>query len=238
MRYLEPEKIIIAIDGYSSCGKSTLAKQLANHLGYVYIDTGAMYRSVALYALQNGLIKDNYVMRDELIAELPLVNIVFKHSSHNNKSETFLNGKNVEHDIRGMEVSRYVSFISLIKEVRTKLVTLQREMGKEKGIVMDGRDIGTAVFPNAELKIFMTADKDVRVRRRYNELKNKHVVVSMEEVSENLNMRDFEDSHREENPLKQAEDARVIDNTDLNFDEQFNLVLEWVFELKNRVEKS
>jgi CMP/dCMP kinase len=238
LRCLEPEKIIIAIDGYSSCGKSTLAKQLANHLGYVYIDTGAMYRAVALYALENGLIKDNYVMRDELVAELSLINIVFRHNGQHNRSETFLNGKNVEHDIRGMEVSRYVSFISLIKEVRTKLVALQREMGKNKGIVMDGRDIGTAVFPNAELKIFMTADKDVRVKRRYDELKSKHVVVSMEEVSDNLNMRDFEDSHREENPLKQAEDARVIDNTDLNFDEQFNLVLEWVLELKNRVEKS
>jgi cytidylate kinase len=235
---LEPEKIIIAIDGYSSCGKSTLAKQLANRLGYVYIDTGAMYRAVALYAIENGLIKDNYVMRDELIAVLPLINIVFKYNGQNNKSETFLNGINVEHDIRGMEVSRYVSFISLIKEVRVKLVALQREMGKNKGIVMDGRDIGTAVFPNAELKIFMTADKDVRVKRRYDELKSKHVVVSMEEVSENLNMRDFEDSHREENPLKQAQDARVIDNTDLNAEEQFALVLEWVFELKNKVGKA
>lgn len=232
------QPIIIAIDGYSSCGKSTLAKQLANHLGYVYIDTGAMYRAVALFALENGLIKDNYVMRDELVAELPLINIIFKHNSTNNKSETFLNGKNIEHEIRGMEVSRHVSFISLIKEVRTKLVALQRQMGTGKGIVMDGRDIGTVVFPEAELKIFMTADKDVRVKRRYDELKSKHVNVSMEEISENLNTRDFEDSHREENPLKQAVDARVIDNTDLNFEEQFNMVLEWVFDINKEYSKS
>lgn len=235
---MEQEKIIIAIDGYSSCGKSTLAKQLANHLNYVYIDTGAMYRAVALYALENGLIKDNYVMRDELIAELHLVNIVFKHNPQNNRSETFLNGKNVEHEIRGMEVSRYVSFISLIKEVRAKLVSLQRKMGDHKGIVMDGRDIGTVVFPDAELKIFMTADKDIRVKRRYDELKSKHVNVSMEEVSENLNMRDFEDSHREENPLKQAEDARVIDNSDMTMPEQFQLVLDWISEVKINVKKA
>lgn len=238
MNCLESEKIIIAIDGYSSCGKSTLAKQLANHINYVYIDTGAMYRAVALYAIENGLIKDNYVLRDELIRELPNINIVFNHNPHHNKSETYLNGKNVEHEIRGMEVSRYVSFISLIKEVRAKLISLQREMGKLKGIVMDGRDIGTAVFPNAELKIFMTADKDVRVKRRYEELKSKQAIVSIEEVSENLNMRDFEDSHREENPLKQAADARIIDNTDLTAEDQFALVLEWVFELKNKLKKA
>lgn len=232
------EKIIIAIDGYSSCGKSTLAKQLANHLNYVYIDTGAMYRAVALYALENGLIKDNYVMRDELVAELPQINIVFKHNPQNNKSETWLNGKNVEHEIRGLEVSRYVSFISLIKEVRRKLVALQREMGKSKGIVMDGRDIGTAVFPGAELKIFMTADKDVRIKRRYDELKRKQAHVSMDDVSENITTRDFEDTHREENPLRQAEDARVIDNTDLSMDEQFKMVVEWVIELENKLKNA
>lgn len=228
------EKIIIAIDGYSSCGKSTLAKQLANRLNYVYIDTGAMYRAVALYAIENGLIKDNYIMRDELIEQLPKISISFKYSSKNNKSETFLNGKNVEHEIRGMEVSRHVSFISLIKEVRRKLVAMQREMGNMKGIVMDGRDIGTAVFPDAELKVFMTADKDVRVKRRYDELKSKGVHITMEEVSENLTTRDFEDTHREENPLRQAEDARVIDNTDLSMDEQFEIVLNWVAEMNEK----
>lgn len=227
------QKIIIAIDGYSSCGKSTLAKQLANYLNYIYIDTGAMYRAVALYALENGLIKDNYVLRAELIEELPKINISFKYNSNTNKSETYLNGRNVEGEIRGMEVSRYVSFISLIKEVRRKLVALQRAMGHEKGIVMDGRDIGTAVFPDAELKIFMTADKDVRVERRFQELKQKGAHVSRDDVSENLTTRDFEDTHREENPLKQAQDARIIDNTDLNMEEQFKLVLEWVNGLKS-----
>lgn len=228
------QPIVIAIDGYSSCGKSTLAKQLASYLNFVYIDTGAMYRAVALYALQNGLIKDNYILRDELIHVLPGVNIAFKYNAHNNRSETYLNGHNVEHDIRGMEVSRYVSFISLIKEVRRKLVALQREMGKKRGVVMDGRDIGTAVFPDAELKIFMTADKDVRVRRRYDELRAKGVHTTLDEVSENLMTRDFEDTHREENPLRQAADARVIDNTDLTPEEQFALVLDWVKELSDK----
>lgn len=228
------QPIVIAIDGYSSCGKSTLAKQLANHLNFAYIDTGAMYRAVTLYAIENGLIKDNYILRDELINMLPKINIAFKYSAHNNRSETYLNGKNVEHEIRGMEVSRFVSFISLIKEVRRKLVDLQREMGKQRGVVMDGRDVGTAVFPDAELKIFMTADKDVRVKRRYDELRAKGVNISMEEVSENLALRDYEDTHREENPLRQAADARVVDNTDLSPQEQFDLVLDWVQELNGK----
>lgn len=228
------QPIVIAIDGYSSCGKSTLAKQLASHLNYVYIDTGAMYRAVSFYALENGLIKDNYILRDELIKELPDVHISFKYNPHNNRSETYLNGKNVEHEIRGMEVSRFVSFISLIKEVRRKLVALQRDMGKTRGVVMDGRDIGTAVFPDAELKIFMTADKDVRVKRRYDELKAKGVQITLEEVSENLATRDYEDTHREENPLRQAADARVIDNTDLTPQEQFQLVVGWVETLSSK----
>lgn len=224
-------KIIIAIDGYSSCGKSTLAKQIANYLNYIYIDTGAMYRAVALYAIENGLIKDNYVLREELVQKLDQIHINFNYNQHTQKSETFLNGKNVEHDIRGMEVSRHVSFISLIKEVRQKLIALQREMGIQKGIVMDGRDIGTAVFPNAELKLFMTADKSIRVQRRFDELRGKGVNTSWEEVSDNLNTRDFEDTNREENPLRQALDARVIDNSDLNMNEQFDLVKNWVNEL-------
>lgn len=208
-----------------------MAKQIANYLNYVYIDTGAMYRAVALYAIENGMIKDNYVLRDDLIAALDKIKIRFTYNASTNKSETCLNGKNVEQSIRGMEVSRHVSFISLIKEVRQKLVALQREMGIEKGIVMDGRDIGTAVFPNAELKIFMTADKDIRVQRRFDELKSKGVSTSWEEVNENLTTRDFEDANREENPLRQAHDARVIDNSDLSMQEQFELVKQWVNEV-------
>lgn len=208
-----------------------MAKQIANYLNYVYIDTGAMYRAVALYAIENGMIKDNYVLRDDLITALDKINIRFSYNSSTQKSETYLNGKNVEQSIRGMEVSRHVSFISLIKEVRQKLVALQREMGTEKGIVMDGRDIGTAVFPDAELKIFMTADKDIRVQRRFDELKSKGVSTSWEEVNENLTTRDFEDANREENPLRQAQDARVIDNSDLSMQEQFELVKQWVNEV-------
>jgi cytidylate kinase len=224
-------KINIAIDGYSSCGKSTLAKQLANHFNYVYVDSGAMYRAVALYALRMGLIKDNYILREELIEQLPKIDISFKYNGKLNKSETYLNGENVENEIRGMEVSKHVSHISLIKEVRKKLIALQQKIGMSKGVVMDGRDIGTAVFPDAELKIFMTADKAVRAQRRYEELKNKGQPVSMEEVHENIASRDFEDTNREENPLVQAIDARVIDNTDLSPEEQFEIAKEWINEL-------
>lgn len=223
-------KINIAIDGYSSCGKSTLAKQVANHFNYIYVDSGAMYRSIALYALQHGIIKDNFLLKDDLIAALPNIEIAFKYNSKLSKSETFLNGLNVEHEIRGMEVSKHVSFISLIREVRQKLVAIQRKLGENKGLVMDGRDIGTAVFPDAELKIFMTADKHTRVVRRYEELKAKGIEVGMEEVQENLSSRDFEDTHRAENPLVQAPDARVIDNTDLSREEQFEMVKQWVEE--------
>ncbi len=224
-------EIIIAIDGYSSCGKSTLAKQIAAKLNYVYIDTGAMYRAVALFAIENGLIKDNYVLRDELIHELDKINIRFFHNHQNGKSETFLNGKNVEQSIRGMEVSKHVSYISLIKEIRQKLISLQRSIGVNNGIVMDGRDIGTVVFPQAELKIFMTAEKEVRIRRRYEELKNKGINTGYDEVSENVTLRDFEDTHREENPLRQAADARVIDNTDMSMNEQFDLAFSWCLEI-------
>ena len=224
-------KINIAIDGYSSCGKSTLAKQLANHFNYVYVDSGAMYRAVALYALRKGLIKDNYILKNELIEQLPEIDISFKYNGNINKSETYLNGENVESEIRGMEVSRHVSHISLIKEVRKKLIALQQKMGKSRGVVMDGRDIGTAVFPNAELKIFMTADKDIRAKRRFDELKYKGQHVSMEEVHENIASRDFEDTNREENPLVKAADARVIDNTDLSPEEQFEIAKEWINEI-------
>ncbi|MFZ5552202.1 MAG: (d)CMP kinase [Bacteroidota bacterium] len=221
------KKINIAIDGYSSCGKSTLAKQLAKHLGYIYVDSGAMYRAIALYCLRKGYIKDNFIMKDELIADLGKISIRFHYNSDTQRSETFLNGENVESEIRGMEVSKHVSYISLIKEVRRKLVVFQHEMGKNKGVVMDGRDIGTVVFPDAELKIFMTADKHTRAERRYEELKAKGLNITMDEVAENLYMRDFEDTTREENPLRQAEDARVIDNTFLTHEEQLKLAMDW-----------
>jgi cytidylate kinase len=225
------KKINIAIDGYSSCGKSTLAKQLARECGYVYVDSGAMYRAVTLYALRMGFVKDNFVMRDMLVDALPKIEIRFRYNSELKKSETLLNGENVENEIRGMEVSRYVSLVSLIKEVRSKLVALQKAIGEERGVVMDGRDIGTVVFPNAELKLFMTADKETRAQRRFEELKAKGAHVSMDDVMENIASRDFEDTHREENPLTQATDARVIDNSLLSMEEQFELASSWVREV-------
>lgn len=225
------KKIIIAIDGYSSCGKSTLAKQLAARFGYVYIDSGAMYRAITLFSLRNGLIKDNFVMRDELVERLPEIEIAFSYNTRHQRSETFLNGENVEHEIRGMDVSKHVSFVSLIKEVRKKLVVYQRKIGSKGGVVMDGRDIGTAVFPDAELKIFMTADKQTRVERRYEELRAKGLNVSLQEVQENIASRDHEDTHRAENPLRKASDAREIDNTDLSQDEQLELACSWVEEI-------
>lgn len=221
------KKINIAIDGYSSCGKSTLAKSLASHFNYIYVDSGAMYRAITLYSLKEGLIKDNYILKDELISLLPKINISFSFNPETKRSETLLNGVNVENEIRGMDVSRHVSFISLIKEVRKKLVTLQKKLGKQKGVVMDGRDIGTVVFPDAELKIFMTADRDTRAQRRYEELKSKGIEISMDDVMENLSSRDFEDTHRDENPLVQAKDALVIDNTYLSMDEQLDLAKSW-----------
>lgn len=224
------KKINIAIDGYSSCGKSTLAKELASHFGYVYIDSGAMYRAVTLFAIRKGLIKDNFLVRDELIKSLHEINIRFQFNAETGKSETLLNGENVEKQIRGMEVSNHVSIISLVKEVRRKLVSLQQQLGNNKGIIMDGRDIGTVVFPDAELKVFMTADNDTRVRRRFEELRAKGLKVTLEEVQENISSRDHNDTTREENPLIKAADARIVDNTDLSPDEQFDLVKTWVEE--------
>ncbi len=224
------KKINIAIDGYSSCGKSTLAKQLAAHFGYVYIDSGAMYRAIALYAIQKGFIKDNFLLRDDLIKSLHDIKIEFHFNPTSGKSETMLNGVNVEKQIRGMEVSNHVSVVSLVKEVRRKLISLQQQLGDYKGVIMDGRDIGTAVFPNAELKIFMTADNDTRVKRRFDELKSKGQFVSWDEVAENIASRDHSDTTREENPLIQASDARIVDNTDLTPEEQFQLVKGWIEE--------
>lgn len=224
------KRINIAIDGYSSCGKSTLAKQLAAHFEYTYIDSGAMYRAVTLFAMERGLIKDNFLMRDDLVKVLNQIEISFKFNSNTSKSETYLNGKNVEKKIRGMDVSSHVSVVSLVKEVRQKLISLQQQLGINKGIIMDGRDIGTAVFPDAELKLFMTAENETRVKRRYDELRNKGLHVTLEEVQQNISSRDHQDTTREENPLVKANDAVVLDNTDLSPEEQFNLAKSWIEE--------
>lgn len=221
-------RINIAIDGFSSCGKSTLAKRLAAHFNYVYIDSGAMYRAVTLFAMENGMVKDNFLIKDDLIKALSSVSIDFKHNAQTGKSETYLNGENVEKDIRGMQVSNNVSKVSLIKEVRQKLISLQQQLGISKGVVMDGRDIGTAVFPDAELKIFMTADNETRVKRRFEELRAKGAHVTMDEVQKNIASRDHSDTTRDENPLVRADDALILDNSDLTQDEQFHLAKSWV----------
>ncbi|WP_026709248.1 (d)CMP kinase [Flavobacterium frigidarium] len=218
------KKITIAIDGFSSTGKSTIAKQLANSLGYVYVDTGAMYRAVTLYAMQNNLIAKDYFKVEELIAALPTIKLQFKFSFEAGFAEIFLNGLNVEKDIRNIEVSSFVSKVAEISEVRSKLVEQQQEMGKDKGIVMDGRDIGTVVFPEAELKIFMNATADTRAQRRYDELKAKGDQVTYEAVLKNVQERDYIDTHREDSPLIVAEDAIEMDNSSMTKDEQFNFV--------------
>ncbi|MCF8464909.1 MAG: (d)CMP kinase [Flavobacteriales bacterium] len=224
------DKITIAIDGYSSCGKSTLAKQLATKLNYAYVDSGAMYRAITLFAIENGLASKESVDADGLIKQLHKIDIDLKFDSKTGGVTTFLNGRNVEEDIRTMQVSEVVSHVSVIKEVRAKLRASQQELGKRGGVVMDGRDIGTAVFPHAELKLFMTASPDVRALRRYNELKEKGKNVSLEDVRNNLISRDNEDTSRKEDPLIQAKDAVVLDNSELTPDEQLALALSWVEE--------
>lgn len=224
-------KITIAIDGYSSCGKSTLAKALAQKLNYNYIDTGAMYRAVTIYCLRNDIIRDNMVDKAKLIDCLNDIEVSFVYNTVTKLSEVFLNGEHVEKEIRTMQVANHVSSISSIKEVREKMVILQREMGKSKGVIMDGRDIGSHVFPNAELKLFMTADNDVRTQRRLDELMSKGEHHTFEDVKRNLEKRDFEDTTRKENPLIKAEDAVVLDNTDLNKEEQLNFVLKLINDL-------
>jgi cytidylate kinase len=223
------QKITIAIDGYSSCGKSTLAKALAQRLNYSYVDTGAMYRAVTLYALRNGIMdKDHNLDEQKLIASLDHIELNFVFDSHHKTSETFLNGENVERYIRTMEVSNNVSKVSSIKQVREKMISLQRAMGRKKGVVMDGRDIGTNVFPKAELKLFMTADPEVRAQRRLDEMTSKGQYFTLDEVKHNLQERDYADSHRKENPLTQAEDAIILDNTDLSREEQLEFVLKLI----------
>jgi len=224
-------KITIAIDGYSSCGKSTVAKALAGRLGYNYVDSGAMYRAVALYCLRNRIITDNQLDTEILLQHLNNINVSFEYNPVTKTSETFLNGENVEKDIRMMDVSDNVSKVSVIHEVRLKMVAMQRLLGKGKGVVMDGRDIGTNVFPHAELKIFMTADPDVRVQRRLDELTAKGVKVSFDDVRQNLESRDYEDTHRKENPLTKAKDAILLDNSDINKEQQLEYVLKLINDL-------
>jgi cytidylate kinase len=219
-------KINIAIDGYSSCGKSTLAKSVAKELNYVYVDTGAMYRAMTLFALNNNLINDNGEVNAEgIISALDKIVIHFKYNTDTLRYETFLNGENVEREIRNPTVSSFVSPVSAIKEVRTKLVALQQRLAEGRGVVMDGRDIGTVVLQDAELKIYMTADSEVRGKRRFEELKSMGVQTTLEEVLKNLNARDEYDTTRAIDPLRQAADAIVLDNSYLSKEEQFLFVM-------------
>ncbi|ABQ05778.1 (d)CMP kinase [Flavobacterium johnsoniae] len=222
------KKITIAIDGFSSTGKSTLAKQLAKELEYVYVDTGAMYRAVAYFAMQNKFIGADFFNKEALIEALPKIQLEFKFNSDLGFAEMYLNGENVEKQIRTIEVSNFVSKVAEVSEVRSKLVEQQQEMGTNKAIVMDGRDIGTVVFPNAELKIFMTASAETRAQRRFDELQQKGDNVSYEDVLKNVVERDYIDTHREDSPLVIADDAIEIDNSYLNKEEQFAAVLELV----------
>jgi len=225
------KKIIIAVDGFSSCGKSTFAKAIAARLGYIFIDTGAMYRAVTLFCLQHGAIRSGIVDDDAVVGLLPEISIAFRFNPERGASDIYVNGDRVEGMIRTIEVSNCVSGVSAIPEVRRKLVALQQEMGARRGIVMDGRDIGTTVFPGAEIKLFMTADPKVRARRRYDELRAKGDRVSLEEIEENVLARDRADMNRSVSPLRKAGDAVVLDNSHMTVDEQ----MEWFMELYARV---
>jgi CMP/dCMP kinase len=218
------KRLIIAIDGYSSSGKSTFAKAIARELNYIYIDSGAMYRAVTLYCLRKGYIGKGGLKMDGILADIKDIHISFVYNPDINEYETFLNSENVEREIRGIEVSSYVSRISQIPEVRYRMVELQRQIGVYKGIVMDGRDIGTVVFPDADLKIFMTASVDIRAKRRFDELINKNIEIDFEEVRENIVARDIADENRDISPLRRADDAIVLDNSRMTIEQQ----MEWV----------
>ena len=224
------KKITIAIDGFSSTGKSTLAKQFAKELGYVYVDTGAMYRAVAYFAMQHNLVSETHLDKEGLIAQLPTIHLRFQFNATLGFAEMYLNNENIETQIRTIEVSRMVSKVAEISEVRAKLVEQQQAMGKDKGIVMDGRDIGTVVFPDAELKLFMTASSKTRAQRRFDELVEKGQHVTFEDVLQNVEERDYIDTHREDSPLVKADDAIEIDNSSLSKKEQFEIVLQLVKE--------
>ena len=221
------KKIIITLDGYSSCGKSTLAKQMAAHLNYVFIDSGAMYRAITLYFIRHRIDVTN---SDAVIEALTHIHLAFKLNEQTGRADMYLNNENVEEEIRGLEVSNNVSQVAALEPVRIFSVAQQQLMGAQKGIVMDGRDIGTAVFPEAELKIFVTASPEVRVERRYQELAAKDPAITKAEIKANLEMRDHIDSTREFSPLKQADDALVLDNSSLTRDEQLELALSWAQE--------
>lgn len=221
------KKIIIAIDGFSSCGKSTLAKAMAKALEYVFVDTGAMYRAIALYFLRNNI---SFSDNKSILVALDEIKLRFKYNSVSQKSDMYLNDENVEQEIREMRVSQKVSEVASIPAVRDFAVAQQQAMGVDKGIVMDGRDIGTVVFPNAELKLFVTADPAIRLERRYQELLQTNPAISKEEVSANLQQRDLMDSTRAHSPLRQAEDALVLDNTNLDRAQQFELAMQWAKE--------
>jgi len=223
-------KFIIAIDGYSSCGKSTFAESIAKELGYKYIDSGAMYRAVTLYCLRNGFIKDDRLDTLALNNILPDIHIDFVYNTVLNEYETLLNSENVEEEIREMEVTSHVSSVSQVHEVRERMVELQRQIGEARGIVMDGRDIGTVVFPAADIKIFMTASVDIRARRRYDELRAKGIEVNYEEIKSNIIARDIADENRDISPLRKADDAIVLDNSRMTVQEQ----MQWI---NNIIEK-
>ena len=220
------KKITIAIDGHSSCGKSTMAKNLAKEIGYIYVDTGAMYRAVTLYAMRHDLFYDNGdVNMEALRAEMPDIKISFKFNAETGRPDAYLNGEPVENVIRTIEVSNHVSKIAAVPFVREAMVAQQREMGKEKGVVMDGRDIGTTVFPDAELKVFVTASAEVRAQRRFDELKAKGMPADYDDILKNVQERDYIDSHREVSPLRQAPDAILLDNSNMTIPEQ----QEWLY---------
>lgn len=225
---MQNKKIIIAIDGYSSTGKSTIAKMLAKQLGYIYVDTGAMYRAISLFAKRNGWIDEDHFDKEMLIRGLENAHLDFVFNEQAGFAEMYLNGENVEKDIRSMDISNLVSRVAAVPEVRQKLVAYQKEMGRKKGLVMDGRDIGTVVFPDAELKLFLTASPEIRARRRYKEMHEKNEKTTFEEVYENVVMRDRLDTSRKDSPLVMAADAIEVDNSELKKDEQFELILDIV----------
>jgi len=220
------KKLIIAIDGYSSCGKSTFAKIIAKELNYIFIDSGAMYRAITLWCIRNNFISDSYIDTESIIYGLKDVNVSFIINPETNTPEIFLNSENVENEIRSLEVTKYVSKISQIHEVRTKLVELQRKIGAGKGIVMDGRDIGAVVFPNANIKIFMTASVDIRAKRRFDEMKAKGVEVDFEDIRNSIIARDIADENRDISPLRKAEDAITLDNSRMSVDAQMSWIKE------------
>jgi cytidylate kinase len=227
------KKLIIAIDGYSSCGKSTFARTIARELNYIYIDSGAMYRAVTLYCLRKGYTGEGFIKVNSIISDLGNIHIGFVYNPDLGEYETFLNSENVETEIRGVSVSSHVSRISQIHEVRSRMVELQRQIGVFKGIVMDGRDIGTVVFPDAELKIFMTASVDIRAKRRFDELKNKGVEVDFDTVKSNIIARDIADENRDISPLRRADDAIILDNSRMTVEDQMEWIRDIIHNKKN-----